>query len=348
MKFKKKPRISNSEMYERMQIEACMHRLVDVKSKEEASVPIRKFHFHFAEAIDAFVCELLSKKNGQYRKFSLKLSSDDPRYYALMPSSSGIPNAMQSKLPIDLLPDLYRYSWRVELFFSVFLNQSYFSDQCEVSGNYSPEKFIEEFNKFVAEIRSESELLKFKRQGNARESGAKKNFIAAGKYVNSLFDRHDQLHIRRFDFNILMSKNERVFPKNPQYFLKKYMGNWRTNRLFENIVGYIWKLEFIHEELCYFHMIFFISDFKQFKGVEWSRRIGQYWESITEGIGSYFDCGRSLDEGKRSCIGLISKNNLKQRQELLDLISYLTKKKSVFEYKDIGNARTFGHGVMKR
>lgn len=173
------------------------------------------------------------------------------------------------------------------------------------------------------------------------------------QYIDALFAKYQELYVLRFDLGISKRRVEKprsLKDMNAQIYLRQFFQNWRTNRLFSNIAGYIWFLEPVRGAENYFHMIFFLSESDQFKyGSErWGEEIGNYWVNVTQGGGYYLDCRASASIFKSECVSLLKSNDRGRRDKLSKLLWYLTHKRCTFDFRDKGNSRTMGHGYVNR
>lgn len=209
---------------------------------------------------------------------------------------------------------------------------------------------FEIFNDVVMWIRNAGRKTEFKRLVDAREYNSLRNFNSAVAYVNGLFDRFSRLEAIRIDFGYRHPIAHTITAEDAKADIEHFLNNRRGNkRIFAACVGYILKLEEGPEKGIHFHIVFFYDGAKVFKDGYIALQISQYWQELTEGRGTYYNCNASKNKYKRLGIGTISHNDEVKRNNLLLAIKYLCKKEQYLRSTKLGSTcRVFSKGVLPR
>lgn len=117
----------------------------------------------------------------------------------------------------------------------------------------------------------------------------------------------------------------------------------RLHPLFQDYLGYIWKLEYGQYKGFHYHTCFFFDGSKVRGDVTLARRIGELWEKeITDGQGLYFNCNAITSTYAQSGIGDIHYTDQTKRAVLRRVISYIAKVDTAVRLSLPQGARTFG------
>lgn len=246
---------------------------------------------------------------------------------------------------------IYDYSPYVRVFFDACLEQGlWFAPFGKYPLSPSPtpgEIEAERFNKLVLSIREQARSKKTKDQVYARAYNAVRNYRDAEEYIDGLFKRHSRLLVIRLDLGYRKEHAEQATISDAQGHLRRFFNNMRANKLFEALLGQIWKMECGVEKGVHFHLILFFDGSKVHKDAHLGSRIGTYWnEHITEGKGVFYNCNQSKNTYKRCGIGMVSHDDDNKRQNLLLALQYLTKEDQYLRYKPGAKCRAFGKGNM--
>jgi hypothetical protein len=209
---------------------------------------------------------------------------------------------------------------------------------------------FEIFNDVVMWIGNAGRKPEFKRLVDAREYNSIRNNKSAVTYVNGLFDRFSRIEVIRIDFGYRHQIAHTITVENAKADIEHFLNNRRGNkRIFAACVGYILKIEDGPEKGIHFHSVFFYDGAKVFKDGYIALQISQYWQELTEGRGTYYNCNASKNKYKRLGIGTISHNDEVKRSNLLLAIKYLCKKEQYLRSTKLGSAcRVFSKGVLPR
>ncbi len=186
-------------------------------------------------------------------------------------------------------------------------------------------KLMAYLNECVDQIRQEAKSKQFQSKLNDYNRLSNKNYKAFTEYVEALFGSHSRLLVLRVDLSY-----RKEFSKTTQAEAKqdreRLFENARSNKLFADMVGYIWKLEHGPEKGFHYHMMFFFDGSKVREDGTLAKLIGEYWETtITKGRGVYYNCNAVKGSYKDCGIGMVHYADGKLREGLRKAVIYLTK-----------------------
>lgn len=225
---------------------------------------------------------------------------------------------------------------------------------------------LQKLNECVDNIRSEAKSAKFRFRLNSYQRSSNKNHKEVVNYIDALFERYSRLLVLRIDLgyrkqasvvlqagdkpNSMIDQAKRS-PMPTQIEAKQdrehLFENARSNKLFGNMVGYIWKLEHGPEKGFHYHVVLFFDGSKVREDVSLARRIGTYWvDIITKGRGLYYNCNAFKFKYKSCGIGMINHSDLEFRERLQNAVVYLTKTDLYMKLQTIG--RSMGKGARPR
>lgn len=203
-------------------------------------------------------------------------------------------------------------------------------------------QLMEHLNDCVDKIRQEARSKKFLSKLNSYQRSSNKNRQELTDYVNALFERHSRLLVLRVDLSY-SKEGSKLTQAEAKRDRERLFENARSNKLFADMVGYIWKLEHGPEKGFHYHMMFFFDGSKVREDGSLARRIGQYWiDVITKGRGLYYNCNASKWRYRKCGIGMISYTDTQLREGLQDAMVYLTKTDLYMKLQTVG--RGMGKG----
>ena len=133
-----------------------------------------------------------------------------------------------------------------------------------------------------------------------------------------------------------------------------YLSNQDT--FFSNLHGYSWAIEQGKERGYHVHLLLMYDGTKVQNGSYYAQRVGEKWQEITQGHGSYFNL-HSKDyihklrmAGCDIGIGMVSRNNEGDWERVVTVIEYLTdpaKDEQRLRVKCFRNMQTFGKGQFE-
>lgn len=256
---------------------------------------------------------------------------------------------------IDEFSDAKTYSPHVTAFFDVAMKSKIMP--IRFTGNpatYCSDRGVLEahvFNELIIEIRKIIGSGRFKKMVYSREYNCERGFNSTKKYIDALFDEYARLLVLRIDLGFKRKqKNNSVDFSSAQNYLNRFLNSRRSNKIFKNEVGYIWKLEFGKTKGYHFHVIFFLDGSLAHKDEFRASTIGHYWENVTEGKGYHYNCNLVKRNYERIGvgIGMIHHSDIGMRGNLLRIVRYFFKKEQFIKEKFSIKARVFGRGEMPR
>ncbi|MCM7607206.1 inovirus Gp2 family protein [Enterobacter hormaechei] len=194
-------------------------------------------------------------------------------------------------------------------------------------------------------FREEAQSVTHKRQLRNFQRAASKNLKGALDYVDHLFERYARLLVVRVDLSWRKDfvKNQTISTAMARQHRQRLLKRVRLHPLFQDYLGYIWKLEYGQYKGFHYHTCFFFDGSKVRGDVTLARRIGELWEKeITDGQGLYFNCNAITSTYAQSGIGDIHYTDQTKRAVLQRVISYIAKVDTAVRLSLPQGARTFG------
>ncbi|PIB50724.1 inovirus-type Gp2 protein [Pseudomonas sp. 2995-1] len=187
------------------------------------------------------------------------------------------------------------------------------------------EMLMKHLNECVNQIRKSVKTKAFQARLNSYQRSSNKNYKELTGYVDALFERYSRLLVLRVDLSY-SKENSKTTQAVAKQDRERLFGNSRSNKLFDDMVGYIWKLEHGPEKGFHYHMMFFFDGSKVREDVTLARRVGEYWaDVVTKGRGLYFNCNANKHAYKTCGVGMIDHTQSALREALRGAVIYLTK-----------------------
>lgn len=251
--------------------------------------------------------------------------------------------------------------------FSPYLNLFFSIIETAKEKKYSNLEFLEALRK--AMIQGDS----FKKEIQQRRKAISKNKQSLLRYIESLFEYRSRLLVLRIDFSyqkdvggcFTTSEGERISLINGvknKALLEKWSIEVRQqrNQLLKglkkkygnDLVGYVWKLEYGADKAFHYHMIFFLDESNHRQDIKIAESIGDMWKNeITQGKGIYWNCNatkKHYEKNSRVATGKIKHDDNELRENLNLMASYLTKPDYFIKVTLPEGARTFGKGTKPK
>lgn len=217
-------------------------------------------------------------------------------------------------------------------------------------------KMVDMLNEFINDIRQEAKSQQFKKIINNHERLVRKNTKSLMDYIDYLFSKHSKLLVLRVDFRYEKNNKGGAFLTEDEIYgkyleVKKdrehFFNNKRANGLFDDMVGYVWKLEYTLLTGFHYHMLFFYDGANVREDITWAKKLGEYWaDTITVGKGLYYNCNAGKDKYKVRGIGMVNYYDHELREGLKIAAGYLTKPDYYARMIVPKNGRTFGKGEI--
>ncbi|WP_181926058.1 YagK/YfjJ domain-containing protein [Pseudomonas citronellolis] len=199
-------------------------------------------------------------------------------------------------------------------------------------------------NSCVERIRSEVCSSKFQARLNRYQRSGNKNLKEINRYIDALFGFYSRLLVLRVDLSYRKEYSDISLEKAISDRVRLFC-NARSNKIFSEMVGYVWKLEHGMEKGFHFHVMFFYDGSKVREDVTRAQRIGEYWKrEITGYRGIYYNCNASKARYKSCGIGMINHDDALAIEWLRQAAVYLAKSDLYMKVKT--TRRGMGKGKM--
>jgi hypothetical protein len=244
--------------------------------------------------------------------------------------------------PLDGKNERYEYSPLIKIFY----------DSIESLEDYEKEpKSNEVFSKVIGSIREQLNDKKFRRRIASQKSNLKRNEKEALKYVDKIFLKTQRVLPIRIDFYLEIPDISRIdqLAEIRKYF-RRFLNHRRSNKYFENELGYMWKLEMGETRAGHIHCFFFLDGSKSQKHEFIALKIGEYWKKVTKGRGTFFSAhSKAYLDGLRAKgigigLGKIESYDLEKRSNLCRMVKYFFKIDQYVSVKLLKKMRVFGKG----
>lgn len=211
-----------------------------------------------------------------------------------------------------------------------------------------PTVVVKVLNECVDKMRQESMSDSFLSRLKNYNRASNKNYKELLAYSDALFDRYSRLLVLRVDLSYL-TQHPKIDQLEAMQHRKRLFENTRSNKLFADMVGYVWKLEHGSSKGFHFHVMFFFDGSKVREDGTIAQQIGKYWSNvITGGKGMYYNCN-AVKHRYQSCgIGMISHGDYELRDGLRKAIVYLTKTDFYMKLQSVGRCMGKGSRPCKK
>jgi hypothetical protein len=214
----------------------------------------------------------------------------------------------------------------------------------------------------------ETKSKEFRKHRNDFNSRPNKNLKRLINYIDNLFDQetgYKQILALRVDIGY-QKKPGTISPnidiKDELHQAQVDFGNLlKSKRVFDNIIGYVWKLEFCFGKRFNYYLLFLFDGSKVFDDAKIGNAIGEQWEAITkERSGIYYSYSSNKDDVKKELgIGIIDNDDKNLINGLKSVTASFFIKTDYYSRLDlsaiVGNQdqspkknRTFGRTCIKR
>lgn len=177
----------------------------------------------------------------------------------------------------------------------------------------------------------------------------KRRQLSNEKYVDALQERYSKLCVVRTDLGYKKDENNKVnvTVEDVKKNINTLLNNSRNNLAYDNMVGYIFKIEDGEDKGKHIHALIFF-DGNQVKNDKFKcDQIGQNWEKITKGKGCYHNC--NINNYKNNAIGMLDYRDVEKRRNLDKAMEYLAKEEqSIDKLKENVKDRSIRRGTMPK
>ena len=157
-------------------------------------------------------------------------------------------------------------------------------------------------------------------------------------YIDRIFKKHSRILVIRVDLSYKAEYSTSAQKPNAgsneisaefeqvKSDIEHLLNNRRHNKIFKDLLGYIWKLEYGVLRGYHYHVIFFFDNAKRSQDIVIGKSIGVYWENvITQGRGTYYNVNGSSHYYKNDARGVIHYTDTSPRKGLEDIAKYFSK-----------------------
>lgn len=178
----------------------------------------------------------------------------------------------------------------------------------------------------LTELRDHGTSSDFKNAVNAAKrkyDGKLEGMVAV---IRNLFEAHGTLMVLRLDYEYHGAHRQQTDVRTAKKDMRKYLNNSRHNKLFADMLGYIWRVE---EGLfgggVHFHTLFFFDGSRTRADIYFSQKLGEYWVKITGGRGKFHSCNMSKSSYRYLAIGKVSHDDEVAHKALYSVLQYFAK-----------------------
>lgn len=179
--------------------------------------------------------------------------------------------------------------------------------------------------------------------------------------LRKLFRKHSRLLFVRVDLGYLKDTMHLVTIAGLHRHLEKlreFIGNKKT--CFKGLVGHAIAIEQGHEHGYHCHVMLIYNGAKRWKDTYLGQAVGEKWEIITDGLGSYYNCNhpankRDYEKSGTLGIGMISRHDEQAVDNAIRTALYLTDPGKTDRYTDrldqhlkvkLPKMKTFTRGII--
>ncbi len=145
------------------------------------------------------------------------------------------------------------------------------------------------------------------------------------EYIDALQKKYSKLCVVRVDLGYKKPHSDDIVLDDANNDFNRMLNNRRSKpSVFKNQVGYMCLKEYTKGKGVHLHTIFMFDGNKVQKDAHMGDKLGEYWNELTDGKGSYYNCNRK--KYKYKGVGMINHDD-KDKREVLDkhVTSYLCK-----------------------
>lgn len=248
---------------------------------------------------------------------------------------------------LDYFKDKFELHPYVELMIDISKDKSLVNDLniLEIMGPDFVKRKVNAINGIVERIRAEAKTSKLLKSVQNYQRTAKKNYQSGRRYLNSLFRKHAKLLVMRIDLSY--KKGIEVDIDTVRKDREMLFTSARSNPIFKDMLGYVWKLEYGLSKGYHYHVMFIFDGSKVWADVNYAKRIGQFWaDDITEKNGLYYNCNATKMRYQCCGIGLISYRDNEKQIGLDAALKYMTLRDKFIKVKTGRVMRSFGKGCV--
>jgi hypothetical protein len=225
----------------------------------------------------------------------------------------------------------YRPSPHITRFLRAFGDCAYLHE----AGFYQPptlrleqaEQVVLELNKRLMAFYTSTQQPDFTTECYQNRRNSCNNYQRVCELIGGLFGQHSRLLMLRVDLAYTEVDTPYIDYETARYHREQLCRAFHTDPLFEDLLGYFWKLEWQPQKGFHYHFLFFFDGHQRREDITLAQRIGELWaQPITGGQGLYFNCNLGADRRYQdNAMGLVDYYDFEKRRGLDHLAKYLTK-----------------------
>lgn len=182
---------------------------------------------------------------------------------------------------------------------------------------------MDTLDEFIHRLRSPDHKLSLR---NIRRSESR-NQDSVHQYINGLFEHYAKLLVVRLDIHYGLKVSNEVSLEQAIEDRDHYLR--RVKSQFDDLVGYIWKLEYGERKGFHYHITFIFNGANIYKDIPLGMALGELWVAMDKQDRWYHNCNAERDQYEkwgRYGIGMVRHNDTTKRHILLNhAINYLLK-----------------------
>lgn len=215
------------------------------------------------------------------------------------------------------------------------------------------------FNTTLERIRRIARSEQHRKQVKEWESTSNDNHRGAVGYIDYLFDEVcGNIMALRMEFGYRRESACRRDIFSIQRDLKRFMNSWWNNSLYDNRIGYLWKIEYGDEKGFHLHFALLFNGHEERNETALGEAIGRHWLKLTKGEGTFCNANAEFRRkmklrpqlADRLGVGSIHFSDRKKVENLKQyVVGYLTKPDKYVRLEvpeEFGAIRIFGRGEI--
>ncbi|EPL60200.1 hypothetical protein B382_22405 [Stutzerimonas stutzeri B1SMN1] len=246
----------------------------------------------------------------------------------------------------------YQYSWHLSLFqqacqtIGVELSPCGITCMSEDEARYLSTS--ETLNELTNCVRALCTQKRFKRRESDQRYLAVQQEIDSVRYVDAVLDRYARTCVVRVDLYYRTEAQARLRVERVFDDLSRLIAERERNVIFDHEIGYICSVEQGEDRGYHIHAAFFFNGSEVSADIYRAQRIGELWERITRGQGSFHNCNLDKDRYRdRLGLGLIHRRDHRARGHVHYAMRYLVKNDQQLRLRPAG-ARCLRKGLVRR
>ena len=206
---------------------------------------------------------------------------------------------------------------------------------------------------FMYQVRQEMGSRGFKTLVYNAKHASWKAYNGLLAYINALFNRYARLLVLRVDLGYQWDSAWLEQDWKSRYFeakqdLARLLNNMDSNKLFEHVVGYAWKLECGPDKGWHYHVLFFCDGSQVREDKNLGMLMGEYWKKLTQNRGGYYNCNACKNQYESLAIGMINYYDYHLIDALKSAAKYLTKVDHIARALAPNKSHNFEHMQMSK